>query len=257
MRDDWGSAADDFSELHADRIIQTVERLQQRIAERFPGSGLSRVAVELRRVAGETARAVPVLSRPIWTLRISAFAGIAALVGLAAWIGVAILNTSTNVRTAWEALQGTDAALNNIIFLSLAIFFLFSLETRAKRRRALRSLQRLRTIVHIVDMHQLTKDPQHLLSPQMSTASSPDRVFTRFELSRYLDYCSEMLSLSSKLAALHVQYVNDPVVLGAVNDIETLAASLSNKIWQKIMILDTALPLAPPARSRSRKPKPP
>jgi len=38
---------------------------------------------------------------------------------------------------------------------------------------------------------------------------------------------------------LHAQYVNDPVVLDAVNDIEVLAANLSNKIWQKIMILDT------------------
>ena len=54
-----------------------------------------------------------------------------------------------------------------------------------------------------------------------------------------------MLSLSSKLAALHVQYVNDPVVLDAVNDIETLAASLSNKIWQKIMILDRLAPSQP------------
>jgi hypothetical protein len=33
--------------------------------------------------------------------------------------------------------------------------------------------------------------------------------------------------------------VNDPVVLDAVNDIEVLASNLSNKIWQKIVILDT------------------
>ena len=72
-------------------------------------------------------------------------------------------------------------------------------------------------------------------------AGSPDGV-TRFELARYLDYCSELLALISKLAALHVQYLHDPVVLNAVNDIETLAASLSGKIWQKIMILDLALP---------------
>ena len=47
------------------------------------------------------------------------------------------------------------------------------------------------------------------------------------------------MSLCSKLAALHVQYVNDPVVLDAVNDIEVLAANLSNLMWQKIVILDT------------------
>jgi hypothetical protein len=33
--------------------------------------------------------------------------------------------------------------------------------------------------------------------------------------------------------------VNDAVVLDAVNDIESLAASLSQKVWQKIMILDS------------------
>lgn len=42
-----------------------------------------------------------------------------------------------------------------------------------------------------------------------------------------------MLSLISKVAALHVQYLNDSVVLDAVSDIETLAGNLTNKIWQK------------------------
>jgi hypothetical protein len=240
MGDERRDAA--FGELRADRIIETVERLQQRIGERFPDSGLGRVCAELRRVAGETSRAVPLLRRPIWALRVSAFVGAAALVAAAGWFALAIFRASATVRSASEVLQGTDAALNQVIFLSLAIFFLLSLEVRVKRRRVLISLQRLRSIVHIVDMHQLTKDPEHLFTPRMSTASSPERVRTRFELARYLDYCSEMLSLSSKVAALHVQYVNDPVVLDAVNDIETLAASLSNKIWQKIMILDSALP---------------
>ena len=61
---------------------------------------------------------------------------------------------------------------------------------------------------------------------------------TPFELSRYLDYSSEMLSLLSKTAALYVQHFNDPVTLSAVNDVEELTTGLSRKIWQKIMILD-------------------
>jgi len=72
------------------------------------------------------------------------------------------------------------------------------------------------------------------------TASSPRRSMPRFELSRYLDYCSELLSLTSKVAALYVQDSQDPVVLDAVNDVETLTTGLSGKIWQKIMILDRA-----------------
>src|SRR6185436_19795516 len=110
-----------------------------------------------------------------------------------------------------------------------------------KRNAALRELHKLRSIIHIVDMHQLTKDPDHLVTPGMETPSSPERKLSRFEMSRYLDYCAELLSLSTKLAALHVQHVNDPVVLEAVSDVEVLAANLANKIWQKIMIVDGGL----------------
>ena len=41
-----------------------------------------------------------------------------------------------------------------------------------------------------------------------------------FELSRYLDYCSEMMSLTSKVAVLFAQSFPDPVVTEAVSDIE-------------------------------------
>ena len=56
---------------------------------------------------------------------------------------------------------------------------------------------------------------------------------------KYLDYCSEMLSLIGKLAALYVQKFDDPVALAAVNEVEDLTTSLSRKIWQKIMIINS------------------
>ena len=61
-----------------------------------------------------------------------------------------------------------------------------------------------------------------------------------FELTRYLDYCSEMLSLTSKLAAVYAQNLPDSVVIDAVNEIESLTTNLSQKIWQKITILDAS-----------------
>ena len=57
-------------------------------------------------------------------------------------------------------------------------------------------------------------------------------------LNRYLDYCSEMLSLTGKIAALYVQQFDDSVSLVAVSEVEQLTTGLNNKIWQKIMILD-------------------
>jgi hypothetical protein len=92
-------------------------------------------------------------------------------------------------------------------------------------------------------MHQLTKDPSNVLAGGPSTPSSPKRGMDRFALTRYLDYCSEMLSLTNKLAALYAQHLPDAVVIDAVNDIEQLTTNLSGKIWQKITILDAgALP---------------
>ena len=62
---------------------------------------------------------------------------------------------------------------------------------------------------------------------------------TTFELSRYLDYCAEMLSLTGKVAALYVQEFDDAVAVAAVNDVEQLTTGMSRKIWQKLMILHT------------------
>jgi hypothetical protein len=230
-----------YSELKPERILETITLLEQRITERFPGSSLSGVSGELRRIAEQSDAVTRRLGRPIWPLRIAAGVAIASMVLVACGLTAAAVGVSSRVESIADLLQASEAAVNEVILLSLAIFFLLSLEGRVKRRAALAALHRLRSIAHIVDMHQLTKDPQHLLVPARPTQSSPKRTFTRWELARYLDYCSELLSLTSKLAALHVQYVNDPVVLSAVNDIETLASSMSNKIWQKIMILDVAV----------------
>jgi hypothetical protein len=230
-----------YSQLDLAQIQSTLLNLRLRIGERFPGSGLENVAAELCAMGDETGPIVARAARPHWPLRVVVAAItliIVVLVGGLIWF---VASQPFDVDGMGDLLQAVESAAQDLIFLSLAIYFLFTLEGRLKRRVSLRELHRLRSVVHIVDMHQLTKDPEHLLSPHLRTPSSPKQTLSRFELSRYLDYCTELLSLSSKLAALHVQHVNDPVVLDAVNDVEALAASLSNKIWQKIVILDTVV----------------
>jgi len=61
---------------------------------------------------------------------------------------------------------------------------------------------------------------------------------TSFELNRYLDYCSELLSLTGIIAGLYAQNSEDSVLVDAVSDIEQLTNGISRKIWQKLMILD-------------------
>ena len=67
----------------------------------------------------------------------------------------------------------------------------------------------------------------------------PDKVTplkSEFELSRYLEYCSEMLALISKLAAIYASRTQDREITAAVNEIEELTGNLGRKIWQKTMI---------------------
>lgn len=228
------------SQLRSAPIRATVSLLARRLDERFPGSGLSGVAVELVQLAEANDIVVDQLRRPAWWLRGLIVAGAVTLVGLAAWLTTQIVRAATGPSGGVaDVLQGMDAAVNEIILVSLALFFFGSLETRFKRRTALRMLHRLRSIAHVVDMHQLTKDPEYALRAVEGTQSSPVRTLSRAQLTRYLDYCAEMLALISKLAALHAQHMRDPVVLNAVNDVESLTSDLAVKIWQKIAILDT------------------
>jgi hypothetical protein len=95
-------------------------------------------------------------------------------------------------------------------------------------------------ILHVIDMHQLTKDPS-AASVGGSTPSSPKRTLTPYELSRYLDYCAEMMSLTAKVAVLFAQSLPDPIVTEAVSDIERNASGMAQKVWQKISMLDAAV----------------
>ena len=60
---------------------------------------------------------------------------------------------------------------------------------------------------------------------------------TPFELVRYLDYCSEMYSLTAKVATLYAQSSRDSLVINTVTEIEQIAANLSAKTWQKITLI--------------------
>lgn len=225
--------------LNPDRIIETSAQLQRRIAERFPDSGLSKVATELHIVAQESAVRASEFDRPNVPLRI----GIGVLVcAIIAFLFVAIRSAqhADLLKDLTNFVQFLEAAISGSVFIGAAILFLISLEVRLKRSRALKAIRELRAIAHIVDMHQLTKDPERLIQGP-STPSSPRRVMSPFELSRYLDYCIEMLAVTGKIAALYVQNFPDREALAAVEQVETLTTGLSRSIWQKMTILDQLL----------------
>jgi hypothetical protein len=228
-----------FRRLDSARIVDTAAKLHRRIDERFAGSGLAGVAAEVEAVAREAAALSAWLAAPMRGVRVLAGLACACLV-LVAFGGAYQLYTQPAVSGWSDALQGIEALVNNAVFLGIAIYFLLSIETRRKRARALAALHVLRSLAHIIDMHQLTKDPERGGS-ELNTASSPERSLTPFEMSRYLDYCTELLAIISKVAALYVQELSDPVTVDAASAVEDLSVSLSRTIWQKIVILDRVL----------------
>lgn len=221
-------------------IAQTLERLHRRISERFPESDLRKVCEELIAVGGETKECVEYVRSPHWPVRIVVGAAIIIMIVAVSWMAANTMQLPLHIEGQADVIQAIDATASTAVFFGLAIIFLLRLEPWLKRRRALLVVHQLRSLAHVIDMHQLTKDPERLLSPEMSdTSSSPERTMHPALLGRYLDYCSELLSVAGKLSALLVQYFNDPILLGAVDEIETLTTGLSGKIWQKIQLLNS------------------
>jgi hypothetical protein len=225
-----------YRNLASEKIVETLEVLATRIGERFPRSGLYYVGVELTAMAEQTAqRADKIARRNIPLLALVWF-----LLALAAatilWFAAKAFDMEKSTELT-NVMQGVDSGVSLLIVLGGAALYLSTLESRRRRDKALKELHGFRSIAHVIDMHQLTKDPSALGGPR--TSASPDRDMTRYELVRYLGYCSEMLSLASKAAAVYAEKVPDPAVIEAVGDIERLTTNLSQKIWQKITLVET------------------
>jgi hypothetical protein len=214
--------------------------LHARIRERFPQSSLSGVAKELEAIAREAVARTESIRRPNVLLRLASLVLISLLLAIVVLFvrGIKPDTVEKHLSDALDVSQFAESVMGTLVFLGASILFLVTMEIRAKRNRALEAIYELRSLAHVVDMHQLTKDPEALMMDGTPTASSPARSMSPFELGRYLDYCTELLSLVSKIAVLYVQGIRDDDVLNAVDQIETLTTGLSRKIWQKIALLE-------------------
>jgi hypothetical protein len=225
-----------YRSINADLVVQTLQRLKQRIEGRFAGAGLAKVCGELALMAEDTKSKVALLARPNMPIRLAVVL-VLFLGAIAAIIGGHAMSVQTHTSELFTIVSGLESMVNLIVVVGTGVFLLTSFEARYKRHQAMKALHELRSIIHVIDMHQLTKDPSMLGNAR--TSDSPEHNLTPFELVRYLDYCSEMLSLSGKLAALYAQDFNDGDVVEAASDIEQLATNLSQKVWQKITIVQT------------------
>lgn len=216
-----------YHSLDPTEIVKSERALSERIKAKFPGRGIDKVSDQLSIACQRSLEVSERLSKPNWWLRSIQYFVISILIFSIAF-AISRLEMDPGINDLFEVVQGIESSINDFIFIAVAVWFVMRLESSWKRRISLRSLHTIRSIAHVIDMHQLSKDPQVL-------GSEPSK---RDELLAYLDFCSDMLAITSKAAAIHAQGYEDHDTLSAVREIEALTDGFRNRIWQKIAIIE-------------------
>ena len=236
-------APSSYQRLDPVAVQSTVDQLVVRITRRFPNRHLGGVAKELSGLMHAVTEQSSADRQRNRVVRIACASGAATIIAAAATATIlAVRETipdSGQIR-GFQWLSVLESAIVDLVYASIAVYFLMSLPNRLTRRRLLGLLHRLRSMAHVVDMHQLTKDPERLQERFHGTDVTIAFDLDAATLANYLDYCSEILSLISKTAALCAEESTDAVVLDTVSEVETLTIGLSRKIWQKISLLREA-----------------
>ncbi|MBK8445524.1 MAG: hypothetical protein IPL41_02060 [Micropruina sp.] len=233
----------DPQHLDAESVRATVVRLDARIRARFPARNLTRLPGQLIEVIDHLAQRQDVWhTRRRWLVMTSRVGIGLVIVGfLYALVLIALQSSAAGEPHGWDWLTVFESLVNDAVFAGIAIYFLWALPERLQRHGDLATLQRLRSVAHVVDMHQLTKDPERLRSDFSSTTATVPLGMTAIELANYLDYCSELLSMIGKTAALFGEHTDDRTTLATIAGIEDLTNNLSGKIWTKISLLPAAV----------------
>lgn len=225
--------------LEADAVQASIDRLARRIRARFPERSLAGVADHLRSLADEVEDTSDSSRLRLRVMRwVTGLLAAALAVATAVVVGQVVLELRADgLGEPADLLALLETGVNDLVFSALAIWFLMMAPARHERSRMLGLLHRLRSTAHVIDMHQVTKDPEHLRADYVPTGASVRDPMTREEMAHYLDYCAEMLSMVGKVAALCAEASGDDVVLDTVSDVESLASDLAARIWQKISVL--------------------
>jgi hypothetical protein len=148
-------------QLAAGHVGTTVAHLERRIFARFGERGLTKAARDLGQLvvlvqsradqSRERLRRTTLAARAVGILIVAA-----TLVALAFSLRSVVVDGLA--RTA-DWVPFVESVINDLVFAAIAVVFLWAFPERLERRTLLRLLHRLRSLAHVIDMHQLSKDP--------------------------------------------------------------------------------------------------
>ncbi|HZV20207.1 MAG TPA: hypothetical protein VE986_01540, partial [Hyphomicrobiales bacterium] len=151
--------------LQGKNLFEAAIELSERISGEFPARGLTQEARELAKDAKSFVAEAESLSR-----KGASYYAIRVLValGFGLWIGTtslvllriwSLVQKKPESLDLFQSMQGIDAGIHIAVSAALAIFFTATLERRRKRRIAFNGLNSLLNFAHVVDSHQIDKDP--------------------------------------------------------------------------------------------------
>src|SRR5208337_1786438 len=197
--------------LDPSKLIKTSAGLTAWIDKDFSQAHLARVAANVHRLTQEAVVTAQRIRRPIWSLRIGIWGLILAV------IAGAVHQLVTHRPD--EILHFLDETKGAALYIGAFLLGFITLEVRIKRRRALKAINELRAVAHIVDMHQLVKDQT---IEEFRERTTPEK------MESYLHACIALLALLSKIGQLYVEHFPDTVATQSVNDFEMITTGLSN-----------------------------
>src|SRR6266536_4385057 len=105
-----------YRSLNPTHIIHTIDQLRDRVQERFPDSGLGRVAEELQRIGTEAVARSAWLARPLLPLRVG-IALLVALIGAIVLLALGHLNVPLKLQSFSDFVQAVEAGVNDVVFV--------------------------------------------------------------------------------------------------------------------------------------------
>ena len=222
--------------LDPDKLCNAIQKLQRLVKKRFPKSTFYKTTMKLSEVA-EKAKAVAKdfggVKRAIWWTVII-IAPIALLFLMSSLLLIYLPIESKSTQTGLLDYSETIGLFVDWIILSVLGSLAIRKKYRLNRRKpAMQTLHQLRSIAHLIDLTQHNKNYQTVKDktlPLEKRMSAEDCI-------RYLNYSSQALSLTGKVAAIMIEDYNDSGVIAAVCELDTICNGISVKIWQKIETL--------------------
>src|SRR5690606_267396 len=103
--------------------VKTVEKLSERIGQRFPDASLRNVCDRLVLIAQHASERSTEIGRPIFWLRVAS-ASLAALIVLSFIALIVVLAPQVNQIAFFDFIQALEAGISELVFIGAAILFL-------------------------------------------------------------------------------------------------------------------------------------